>query len=273
MSDLLLSVEQVEVVYHDVVTAVQGVNLTARAGQIVCLLGSNGAGKTTTLRAISGFIGLDHARVTGGRIVFAGEDIANAAPHICARAGIALVAERDKVFEQLSVRENLEIGMVAGKTGSQAAGGDRLDLKGIYRFFPELERLTGRQAGYLSGGERQMLAIGSALLTSPRLLLIDELSLGLAPVVVERLAAALTDIRDALGITILLVEQNANIALSIADYGFVMENGRIVLDGDAGRLLAHGDIQEFYLGQGAAAGERRSYRAVKQYARKRRWYG
>ena len=177
MSDLLLSVEQVEVVYHDVVTAVQGVNLTARAGQIVCLLGSNGAGKTTTLRAISGFIGLDHARVTGGRIVFAGEDIANAAPHICARAGIALVAERDKVFEQLSVRENLEIGMVAGKTGSQAAGGDRLDLKGIYRFFPELERLTGRQAGYLSGGERQMLAIGSALLTSPRLLLIDELSL------------------------------------------------------------------------------------------------
>lgn len=268
MGDILLSVEQVEVVYHDVVTAVQGVNIAAKEGQIVALLGSNGAGKTTTLRAISGFIGIDHAKVTDGHVRFAGRDITNAAPHVCARAGIALVAERDKVFEQLSARENLEIGMVAGKGEGKA----RLDLEGIYRFFPELERLAERQAGFLSGGERQMLAIGSAMLTSPRLLLVDELSLGLAPVVVDRLAAALREIRDELGITILLVEQNANIALSIADHGFVMENGRIVLDGDARRLLAHGDIQEFYLGQGGGEA-RRSYKAVKQYARKRRWYG
>lgn len=266
MGEPLLNVEQAEVTYHDVITGVQGISLQAHDKQIVALLGSNGAGKTTTLRAVSGFIGLDHAKVSDGRIIFAGHDITNAAPHVCARAGIALVAERDKVFEQLSVKENLEIGRIAN-TGR--GGGDPGQ---IYAFFPALRELHARQAGYLSGGERQMLAIGSALMTGPRLLLIDELSLGLAPVVVERLAAVLRDIRDRLGVTILLVEQNAAIALDIADHGYVIENGRIVLDGDADRLKSHGDIQEFYLGQ-AGGEDRRSYRAVKQYRRSRRWYG
>ena len=266
MSEPLLRVEQAEVIYHDVITGVQGISLEAKDRQIVALLGSNGAGKTTTLRAISGFIGLDHAKVSDGRITFAGRDLTNAAPHVCARAGIALVAERDKVFEQLSVKENLEIGRIAN---AARGSGDPAE---VHSFFPELEALHTRQAGYLSGGERQMLAIGAALMTGPRLLLIDELSLGLAPVVVERLAAALIDIRDRLGITILLVEQNATIALEIADYGYVIENGRIVLDGDAERLRNHGDIQEFYLGQGGGE-DRRSYKAVKQYRRSRRWFG
>jgi branched-chain amino acid transport system ATP-binding protein len=259
----LLKVEKLEVVYHRVITAVQGVSLEVPRGGLVALLGNNGAGKTTTLRAISGFIGLDDARVTEGSIAYDGSRIENQPPHRVARRGIALVPERSKVFENLSVEENLQAA-VPGTRG-------RFERERVYEFFPALAQLRRREAGYLSGGERQMLAIGSALCCNPQLLLVDELSQGLAPLLVEELMRRLQAIRREAGITILLVEQNAQIALEAADYGYVMENGRIVLDGMPQKLMSHQDIREFYLG---AAGERRrSYREVKQYRRSRRWYG
>ena len=266
MSEPLLRLEKLEVVYHRVITAVQGVSLEVPKGSIVALLGTNGAGKTTTLRAISGFIGLDDARVTEGAIVHRGERIENRSPHRITSRGIVLVPERSKVFENLSVEENLEA--VASRAGS-----DRRSLAAsVYEFFPALWPLRSREAGLLSGGERQMLALGSALMCEPELLLVDELSLGLAPRVIGELVARLLAIRRDLGTTILLVEQNAQVALDIADYGYVLENGRIVLDGTPERLMAHQDIREFYLGAGGGA-RRRSYRDVKQYRRSRRWYG
>jgi len=263
MSEVLLRLDKLEVVYHRAITAVQGVSLEVPRGSIVALLGTNGAGKTTTLRAISGFIGLDDARVTEGSIGFRGVPIENRSPHRVTALGIALVPERSKVFENLSVDENLEA-VVPRQGASRAAA--------VYDIFPSLARLRRREAGYLSGGERQMLAIGSALACAPDLLLVDELSQGLAPRVVEELMARLLAIRVELGMTILLVEQNAQVALDVADYGYVMENGRIVLDGTPARLRAHDDVREFYLGAGGGEG-RRSYREVKQYRRSRRWYG
>jgi branched-chain amino acid transport system ATP-binding protein len=267
----LLAVDKLEVVYHRAITAVQGVSLAVERGQIVALLGTNGAGKTTTLRAISGFLGLDDARVTEGAIAFKGARIENHPPHEVTRRGIALVPEREKVFPNLTVAENLAV-----PVSRHASAADRRRLEEmVFQFFPPLARLRGRMGGLLSGGERQMLALGGALVCGPELLLIDELSLGLAPVVVEDLAARLAEIRRELGTAILLVEQSAAVALAIADYGYVMENGRIVLDGAAERLRGHPDIQEFYLGQGSntGSGTRRSYRDVKQYRRSRRWYG
>jgi branched-chain amino acid transport system ATP-binding protein len=261
----LLELDQVEVTYHRVAIAVQGVSLHVRDGQIVALLGSNGAGKTTILRAISGFLGVDDARVTGGAIRFGGEAIANRAPHWITGRGIVLVPERDKVFENLSVEENLDAAV-----GRRTRTGGPM-RQAVYEHFPALARLREREAGYLSGGERQMLAIGSALMCAPQLLLVDELSLGLAPIVVEQLAERLCAIRRDLGMSILLVEQNAAVALGIADYAYIVENGRIVLDGDRSRLSGHQDVQDFYLGAGGAG--RRSYRDVKQYRRSRRWYG
>ena len=256
----MLTVRKLEVTYHRVVTAVQGVSLDVAKGRIVALLGSNGAGKTTTLRAISGFLGVDDARVTDGSISYEGLELANQAPHRIARMGIALVPERNKVFENLSVAENLRVPVAKG-----------VSEDAIYEYFPALARLRAREAGLLSGGERQMLAIGSALMCAPQLLLVDELSLGLSPIMVQELVARLRAVRQALGTTMLLVEQNAQVALDVADYGYVMENGRVVLDGTPERLRAHEDIREFYLGIGGSA--RRSYRDVKQYRRSRRWFG
>ena len=258
-----LKLEQVEVTYHRVATAVQGISLEVPAGSIVALLGTNGAGKTTTLRAISGFIGLDDARVTEGSITWQGERIENQPPHEITSRGIALVPERSKIFENLSVAENLEAAV-------RRPGAPRL-ADAVWEYFPALARLRSREAGYLSGGERQMLAIGSALACAPELLLVDELSQGLAPLVIDELLGRIQAIRKDLGMTLLLVEQNAAVALDVADYGYVMENGRIVLDGTPAKLRAHQDVQEFYLGTGASA--RRSYRDVKQYRRSRRWYG
>jgi branched-chain amino acid transport system ATP-binding protein len=267
MAEVLLQVEKLEVVYHRVATAVQGVSLRVERGQIVALLGNNGAGKTTTLRAISGFIGRDDARVTEGSVVFAGQRIENQEPHKVAALGMALVPERDKVFENLTVAENLEAAI--GRVSSRAERRRQADL--VFGYFPALTRLRRRQAGYLSGGERQMLAVGSALMCAPELLLVDELSLGLSPIMVQELTATLQKIQREQGLTMLLVEQNAATAIEIADYGYVLENGRVVLDGDRARLSGHQDIQEFYLGR--SGGERRSYREVRQYRRSRRWYG
>lgn len=262
---ILLELKQLEVVYGRVITAVQGISLRVEQGQIVALLGSNGAGKTTILRAISGFIGLDDARVSAGQVNFGGREIAGLAPHKIAAMGLALVPERSKVFENLSVAENLD----AAVAPSRQRRRELTDL--VYQQFPRLAQLRDRESGYLSGGERQMLAIASALLCDPKLLLIDELSQGLAPVIVADLVATLAKLRRELGLTLLIVEQNAQVALEFADYGYVLENGRVVLDGAADRLLAHTDVKEFYLGGGAE--QRRSYRDVKQYRRSRRWYG
>ncbi len=267
MTNSLLHVEKIEVVYKRAITAVQGITLTVRNKQIVALLGTNGAGKTTTLRAISGFLGIDDARVTEGSITFSGLRLDNRPPHETANRGVVLVPERDKVFPNLTVAENLAAPV---PRAANAAERRRQEEQTFY-LFPRLADLRQRTGGLLSGGERQMLAIASALMCRPQLLLIDELSLGLAPVVVEDLTHSLTAIRDELGIAILLVEQSAAVALEIADYAYVLENGRIVLDGDRERLKSHHDVQEFYLGQ--TGGERRSYRDVKQYRRSRRWYG
>jgi branched-chain amino acid transport system ATP-binding protein len=267
MNEKLLQLDKVEVVYKRVITAVQGVTLSVAPRQLVALLGTNGAGKTTTLRAISGFLGIDDARVTEGAIAFNGVRIENHPPHEIARRGVVLVPEREKVFPNLTVAENL-----AAPVPRAASAAERRSLdEQAYHFFPRLAELRHRVAGLLSGGERQMLAIAGALMCRPELLLVDELSLGLAPIAVDDLTRRLAAIRDDLGIGILLVEQSAAVALEIADYAYVMENGRVVLDGDRERLKGHQDVQEFYLGQ--TRGERRSYREVKQYRRSRRWYG
>ena len=267
MTDALLAIEKLEVIYHRAITAVQGITLAVEAGQIVALLGPNGAGNTTSLRSIWGFLGLDDARVGEGAITFKGERIENRPPHENTARGIVLVPERDKVFPNLTVAENLVAPVPRGTTLIERRRREAL----VYQFFPRLGELRNRIGGLLSGGERQMLALASALVCRPELLLVDELSLGLAPVVVEDLLRRIIEIRRELGITILIVEQSATVALEIADYGYVMENGRIVLDGTAERLRSHPDIQEFYLG--SKGGERRSYRDVKQYRRSRRWYG
>jgi branched-chain amino acid transport system ATP-binding protein len=259
----LLELAHVEVVYHRAITAIQGVTLSVPEGAIVALLGTNGAGKTTTLRAVSGFLGADDARITEGRVVYGGRVVNGRPPHVLARDGLVLVPERDKIFETLSVEDNLRA-LVPGRSRG-------VTLEQVLGYFPVLGSRRRQLAGYLSGGERQMLAIATALLCQPRLLLIDELSFGLAPLVVETLTALVRRLRDELGLAILLVEQNAGAALDIADHGYVMENGRIVYDGPAERLLAHADIQEFYLGVGRDA-ERRSYTQVKQYRRRRRWF-
>ena len=263
MSEILLKVEKLEVSYQRVIVAVQGVSLEVPRGALVVILGTNGAGKTTTLRAISGFIGLDDAEISEGAIRYKDERIEHEPPHRITARGIVLVPERSKVFENLSIAGNLE--------AAHRPGAERRRLaERVYEFFPRLAELRRREAGLLSGGERQMLGIGSALMCAPELLLVDELSQGLAPLLVEQLMERLQSIRRELVMAVLLVEQNARMALDVADYGCIMENGRVVLDGVAKRLRSHADVAEFYLG---GTGSRRSYRDVKQYRRSRRWYG
>jgi branched-chain amino acid transport system ATP-binding protein len=258
MSAPLLALDELKVAYHQVAVALHGISLRVMPHTIVALLGNNGAGKTTTLRAVSGFIGLDEARVIGGSIWFAGKRIENEPPHANAERGIVLVPERDKVFPNLTVAENLA---VPASHRTSAAERRRLEAL-VFQFFPALAPLRSRLAGLLSGGERQMLALGSAIVCKPELLLLDELSLGLAPVLVEDLARRVSAIRQELGITVLLVEQNAAVALAIADYGYVLENGYVALEGIAADLRRRPEIQESYLGQ-ASGEERRSYRALR----------
>jgi branched-chain amino acid transport system ATP-binding protein len=259
----LLQVRQLEVVYNRVATAIQGVSLDVPEGQIVALVGTNGAGKTTTLRAISGFLPSEDVAITDGTITLRGERINGRIPHQLAQAGIILVPEREKVFATLTVQDNLAF---------TAREGGAITIERIHGYFPRLRERSSQLAGYLSGGEKQMLAIGMALLCRPTILLIDELSLGLAPIAIRELMARLQQISRELRLTVLLVEQNAKAALSIADHGYVMESGRVVFSGRASELLSHPDVREFYLG-GAGQGENKSYRDIKQYRRKRRWWG
>ena len=262
-----LEVSGIEVVYHRAALAIQGVTLRVGPARIVALLGPNGAGKTTTLRAVSGFLGADDAEITQGAVVYDGRRLNGRPPHEIVRHGVVLVPEREKIFETLTVEENLATAVASRR----ADGARRQTREQVFEYFPVLGERRRQTAGYLSGGERQMLAIARALLCDPRLLLVDELSLGLAPLVAEQLLEIVVRLRADLGVAVLLVEENAAAALAIADYGYVIEHGRIVYEDTAARLREHTDIQEFYLG-GAREGAR-SYRDVKQYRRKRRWHG
>lgn len=260
----LLEVSNLEVVYHRAITAVQGVSLAVDENAITALVGTNGAGKTTTLTAISGFMRVEDAKITEGEIRLRGTRVDQRRTDQISRLGIAHVPERDKIFPTLTVRENLTACRTCRKVGD-------FDIPDAFDLFPRLRERQNSVSGYLSGGERQMLAISLALITQPRLVLIDEMTLGLAPAVVDLLIEAIRRLRRERGLTFLIVEQNAMTALDLADYVYVMENGRIVFDGDPARLRAHDDFREFYLGFGSK-GEK-SFQDVKQYRRKRRWFG
>jgi branched-chain amino acid transport system ATP-binding protein len=260
-----LRVENLESVYNKAVTAISGVSLEVPEGKIVSLMGINGSGKSTTLNAVSGLLRGDNQEITDGRIWFDGERIDGLAPHQTVRRGVVLVPEREKIFETLTVAENLQASVAP--PGKDPAG----RLAEVYELFPALVDRRKTVAGYLSGGQRQMLAMARALLCHPRLLLVDEMTLGLAPLVISELLARLCRMRDSLGVSVLLVEQNVAAALEVADYGYVMEKGKIVFHGTPEKLRAHDDVREFYLGLGTAGA--RSYRDVKQYRRARRWWG
>lgn len=256
----LLNVRQLEVVYHDVATAIQGVSIEVALGSIVAMIGSNGAGKTTTLRAVSGFLPAEDVAVTDGDIMFAGRSLRGLLPHQISRLGVVLVPEREKLFHTLTVRENLDFSLTPKRRALRDA---------VLDYFPRLAEREKQVAGYLSGGEKQMLSIGMALICEPKLLLVDELSLGLAPIITNEIMEILRVINRNLGLTMLIVEQNVAAALRIASFGYVLENGRVVFKGEAQRLLGHQDMREFYLGDGNAG----SYRNIRQYTRKRRWWG
>jgi branched-chain amino acid transport system ATP-binding protein len=266
MDQPLLKVNNIEVVYHHVILVLKGLSLTVPKGQIVALLGSNGAGKTTTLKAVSGLLPLENGEITDGGVELAGRPLGGLAPHQIVRAGVFQVLEGRRVFEDLTVEENLACGAYTRRDKSGVAD----DLDKCFAYFPPLKKRLKNLAGYLSGGEQQMLAISRALLARPQLMLLDEPSLGLAPLLVDEIFSIIAQINRQEGVTILLVEQNAAMALEVASYGYIMENGRVVLDGPVGRLLADKDVQEFYLGLGAAGG-RKSYRQVKHYKRRKRW--
>ncbi len=259
----MLAIENLEVVYEDVLLVLKGISLRVPQGGIVALLGANGAGKTTTLRALTGLLGVHRGEIAKGTISLDGKRIDGLDAPAIVRSGIAQVMEGRRIFAELTVEENLRTGAY-----TNGAGMDRR-FRRVFDLFPLLEELRGRVAGYLSGGEQQMLAIGRGLMSDPRYLLLDEPSLGLAPRVIGHIRDMLLRINGQ-GTSILLVEQNARMALSIAEHGYVMETGKIVLDKPAAVLLEDEDIKEFYLGlqhEGAA----RSFRDVKHYKRRKRW--
>ena len=263
-----LAIENLEVVYHHSIQALRGLSIEVPVGKMVALLGSNGAGKTTVLKAASGILPMENGRVAGGRLTFFGHDIVSRAAHQLARAGMAHVREGRHVFEDLTVEENLKAATAAlkGRADGQAA-----DLDLAFGYFPCLAQRRRQLAGYLSGGEQQMLAIGRALVGRPRLMLLDEPSLGLAPLIVADIFEIIRRINSEQKVAMLIVEQNARLALETADYGYIMENGRIVLNGSSETLRADADVQRFYLGRNAGEEARLSFRDVKHYKRRKRW--
>ena len=264
--ELLLEVSNIEVVYNKAVQVLRGLSLTVPRGQIVALLGSNGAGKSTTLKAISNLLELQNGEMTGGEVRFAGAATRGMAPHALVRAGLFHVMEGRHVFEDLTVEENL----VASTYALTGRRGARADFDRVYEYFPRLFERRRGLAGYLSGGEQQMLAIGRALVAEPRLMLLDEPSLGLSPVLVETIFEIIARINAERGVSMLLVEQNASMALAVAHYGYIMETGKVVIDNTAERLAADADVREFYLGLGQEGGQK-SYRELKHYKRRKRW--
>lgn len=264
----MLKINNIEVVYSDVILVLRGISLQVEQGQIVSLLGANGAGKSTTLKAISGLLLRENGAVTRGSIEFDGVRLDKLKAEEVAQMGIVQVLEGRRLFVHLTTEENLRTGALINSSRSEA----KQLLEQVYEYFPALRPLRHRTAGYLSGGEQQMVAIGRALMAKPRLMLLDEPSLGLAPLLVQDIFEIIRRINKESGTSLLVVEQNANVALQAAEYAYVMENGRIVLDGTAAQLRQNADIKEFYLGL-TAVGERKSYRDVKHYKRRKRWLG
>ena len=264
----MLKVNNIEVTYHGVILVLRGVSLDVGDGKIITLLGANGAGKSTTLKAISGLLKTEVGRVSRGDIHFDGHSIERTDPEEIAKMGIIQVMEGRRILEQLTVEDELlAAGYIVRKRVNY-----REELERVYNYFPKLKDLRHHTSGYLSGGEQQMLVIGRALMSHPKLVLLDEPSLGLAPLLMEEIFAIVKTINEKEKVSILIVEQNAVAALDLAEYGYVMENGRIVLNGTSEQLKENEDIKEFYLGFGALS-QRKSYRDVKHYKRRKRWLG
>lgn len=265
-SESLLVVNNIEVIYDHVILVLKGVSLEVMEGGVVALLGANGAGKSTTLKAISNLLGAERGDVTKGTIAFKGEDVHSLTPNELVRRGVIQVMEGRHCFEHLTVEENLLTGAYTRKDGRKGISDD---LELVYQYFPRLKERRTSQAGYTSGGEQQMLAVGRALMARPTVILLDEPSMGLAPQLVEEIFEIVKRLNEAEGVTFLLAEQNTTMALRYANYGYILENGRVVMDGEAAALAENEDVKEFYLG---VSGEgRRSFRNVKAYRRRKRW--
>jgi len=263
---ILLGVNNIEVIYDHVILVLKGVSLEVPEGGIVALLGANGAGKTTTLKAVSNLLRAERGEVTKGTIVFEDQQVDKLTPNDLVKRGVIQVMEGRHCFEHLTVEENLLTGAYTRRDGRAAV---QQDLEMVYGYFPRLKERRTSQAGYTSGGEQQMTAIGRALMSRPRMILLDEPSMGLAPQLVEEIFEIVKLLNEQQGVSILLAEQNTNIALRYAKYGYILENGRVVLDGTAEALRDNEDVKEFYLGLSSSG--RKSYRDVKHYKRRKRW--
>ncbi|MDA8869966.1 ABC transporter ATP-binding protein [Rhizobiaceae bacterium] len=266
--DTILDVNNIEVIYDHVILVLKGVSLTVPRGGIVALLGANGAGKTTTLKAISNLLGAERGDVTKGSIIFEGEQVHDKSPNELVRRGCIQVMEGRHCFGHLSIEENLLTGAFTRTDGAAAV---KADMELVYNYFPRLRERRNSQAGYTSGGEQQMCAIGRALMSKPKMILLDEPSMGLAPQLVEEIFEIVRALNAEQGVSFLLAEQNTNIALRYATYGYILESGRVVLDGKGSELRENEDVKEFYLGAGGDGGERKSFRNVKHYKRRKRW--
>jgi branched-chain amino acid transport system ATP-binding protein len=265
-ADRILALNNIEVVYDHVILVLKGVSLDVPKGGIVALLGANGAGKTTTLKAISNLLQAERGEVTKGSILFEGAEVQALSPNELVRRGCIQVMEGRHCFAHLTVEENLLTGAFTRRDGRAAI---RADLDLVYGYFPRLKERRGAIAGYTSGGEQQMCAIGRALMSRPKMILLDEPSMGLAPQIVQEIFGIVQDLNQREGVSFLLAEQNTHMALKYARYGYILENGRVVLDGEAQALRENDDVKEFYLG--IAEGERKSFRDVKHYKRRKRW--
>ncbi len=265
-SAALLSVSNIEVIYNHVILVLKGVSLEVPEGDVVALLGANGAGKTTTLKAISNLLRGERGEVTKGSISYRGERVERLTPNDLVKRGVIQVMEGRHCFGHLTVEENLLTGAF---TRSDGRGAVRAELDRVYQYFPRLRERRQSLAGYISGGEQQMTALGRALMARPNMILLDEPSMGLAPQIVEEIYEIVRRLNQDTKVSFLLAEQNTNIALRYADYGYILENGRVVMDGAAERLRANDDVKEFYLGLSASG--RKSYRDVKHYRRRKRW--
>ena len=264
--ETLISVNNIEVIYNHVILVLKGVSMTVPKGGITALLGGNGAGKTTTLKAISNLLRSERGEVTKGSIEYRGEKIDALSPSDLVKRGVIQVMEGRHCFEHLTIEENLMTGAYTRSDGSAAI---KRDLELVYSYFPRLKERRGSQAGYTSGGEQQMCAIGRALMSRPETILLDEPSMGLAPQLVEEIFEIVKDLNEREGVSFLLAEQNTTVALRFAHYGYILESGRVVMDGAASSLLENEDVKEFYLGLSSEG--RRSYRDVKHYKRRKRW--
>ncbi|PID45281.1 MAG: ABC transporter ATP-binding protein [Proteobacteria bacterium] len=262
----ILSIKNIEVIYDHVILVLKGVSLDVPKGGIVALLGANGAGKTTTIKSISNILKTERGEVTKGSITFEGEQIENLSPTALVKRGVVQVMEGRHCFEHLTVEENLLTGAYTRTDGRKAIADD---LEKVYDYFPRLRERRKSQAGYTSGGEQQMVAVGRALMARPKLILLDEPSMGLAPQLVEEIFEIVKTLNEKEGVTFLLAEQNVSVALRYATHGYILESGRVVMDGEASSLMNNEDVKEFYLG--LSGGDKKSFRDVKHYRRRKRW--